>query len=100
MLVDCTLPTETEPTTVEGDPAAYVGRDHKEVEKELRDLGLKPSRVELENAGDQEEGIVVSVEPSGTLQEGDAVAVSFYGKPPKETPPGQEKQDEEGNDEG
>ena len=32
---------------------------------------------------------MVSVEPSGTLEEGDAVSVSYYGKPPKGTPPGQ-----------
>ena len=87
-------PTETEPATVEVDPAAYVGRDRKDVEKELRDLGLEPVAVELENPGDQPDGVVDSVEPSGTLQEGDQVTVSFWGK----TPPGQQK--DEGNDEG
>ena len=87
-------PTETEPATVEVDPAAYVGRDRKDVEKELRDLGLEPVAVELENPGDQPDGVVDSVEPSGTLQEGDQVTVSFWGK----TPPGQQK--DEGSDEG
>ena len=87
-------PTETEPATVEVDPAAYVGRDRKDVEKELRDLGLEPVAVELDNPGDQPDGIVDSVEPSGTLQEGDQVTVSFWGK----TPPGQQK--DEGNDQG
>jgi len=87
-------PTETEPATVEVDPAAYVGRDRKDVEKELRDLGLEPVAVELENPGDQPDGVVDSVEPSGTLQEGDQVTVSFWGK----APPGQQK--DEGNDEG
>ena len=88
-------PTETEPATVEVDPAAYVGRDRKDVEKELRDLGLEPVAVELDNPGDQPDGIVDSVEPSGTLQEGDQVTVSFWGK----IPPGQQK-DDEGNDQG
>ena len=58
--------------------------------------------MELENPGDQTEGIVVSVEPSGTLEEGDEVSVSFYGKAPKgppETPPGQEK-DKKGSETG
>ena len=45
-----------EPTTVEVDPAAYVGRTAKDVEKELRDLGLEPELVELENPGDAENG--------------------------------------------
>ena len=62
----------------------------------FRDLGLEPVSVELGNPGDQPDGIVDSVEPSGTLQEGDQVTVSFWAK----VPPGQEKQDDEGNDEG
>ena len=90
-------PTETEPeaATVEVDPAAYVGRDRKDVEKELRDLGLEPVGVELENPGDQPDEAVESVEPSGTLQEGDQVTVSYWGK----VPPGQQD-DEEGGSEG
>lgn len=79
-------PEETEPATVELDPAAYVGRDHKDVEKELRDLGLEPTPVELDNPGDQPEGIVESVEPNGTLEEGASVTVSFWAK----VPPGQD----------
>ena len=71
-------PTEPEPTTVEVDPASYVGRDRKDVEKELRELGPGArSAVELENPGDQADGIVESVEPSGTLEEGDTVTVSY-----------------------
>ena len=51
--------------------------------------------MELDNPGDQPDGIVDSVEPSGTLEEGDQVTVSFWGK----IPPGQ-RQDDEGNDQG
>jgi eukaryotic-like serine/threonine-protein kinase len=87
-------PTETEPATVEVDPASYVGRDRKDVEKELRDLGLEPTSVELENPGDQPEGIVESVEPSGTLQEGDPVTVSYWAK----VPPGQQRNQEQDED--
>jgi tRNA A-37 threonylcarbamoyl transferase component Bud32 len=74
--------TATEPATVEVDPAAYVGREVKDVEKELERLGLVPAAVELENPGDQERNIVVDVSPSGTLEEGDTVTISYYGKPP------------------
>ena len=87
-------PTETsspEPTTVEVDPAAYVGRNAKDVEKELRDLGLEPELVELENPGDAEKDVVADVSPSGTLDEGTTVTVTYYGKPAKPTPPGKDK---------
>ena len=80
-------PTETQPepetATVEVDPAAYVGGRVKDVEKELSQLGLVPELVELENPGDVESDTVVEVSPSGTLEEGDTVTISYYGKAPK-----------------
>ena len=69
--------------------------DLKGAKDRLRDLGLEPTPVEVENPGDQPEGVVTAVEPSGTLQEGDTVTVSYWAK----VPPGQAK-DDEGNDEG
>jgi serine/threonine-protein kinase len=85
-------PTETpEPTTVEVDPASYVGRKAKDVEKELRDLGLVPQLVEADNPGDAPPDTVSDVSPSGTLEEGTPVTVTYYGKPPKPTPPGKDK---------
>ena len=77
----------------------YVGRDVDEVEAELQDLGLKVRRDEQDNPGDEEEDSVESVDPSGTLQEGDTVTVSYWGPPPTETlaptePPGQAKKQE------
>ena len=74
------------------DPAAFVGRDHKDVEKELRELGLEPVKVELENPGDQGEGIVAEVSPTGTVEAGGTVEVRFWGKAPKE--PGNGEGDE------
>ena len=73
--------TPTEPATVEVDPAAYIGLRAKDVERELADLGLVPELVELENPGDQERDVVADVSPSGTLEEGDTVTISYYGKP-------------------
>ena len=83
-------PTETtpEPVTVEVDPAAYIGRRVKDVEKELAALGLVPELVELENAGDAEKDTVADVSPSGALEEGDTVIISYYGKPPAGDPNG------------
>ena len=37
----------------------------------------------LENTGEAEKDTVADVSPSGTLEEGDTVTVSFYGKPPQ-----------------
>ncbi|PKH38252.1 serine/threonine protein kinase [Nocardioides alpinus] len=78
--------TATEPASVEVDPAAFVGRKVKDVEKELADLGLVPELVELENTGEAEKDTVADVSPSGTLTEGDTVTVSYFGKPPPGNP--------------
>ena len=89
-------PTPTEDNTVQVDESDYVGRDVDEVEADLQDLGLNVRRDEQTNPGDEEEDSVEGVDPSGTLQEGDTVTVSYWGPPPTEqqpptTPPGQEK---------
>jgi serine/threonine-protein kinase len=90
--------TPTEDNTVQVDESDYVGRDVNEVEGELKDLGLKVKKDEKENPGDEQEDSVEGVDPSGTLQEGDTVTVTYWGPPPTEqpvppttTPPGQAK---------
>lgn len=77
----------TEPTVagVEVDEDDYLGREIGEVQSALKDLGLKVSREKLDNPGDQVEGAVAGVNPSGTLVEGDSVTVSYWGKAPKVT---------------
>jgi len=79
-------PTETteEPGTVEVDEDDYVGRDHKDVEAELRELGLKPKGEKVDNDGGSTEGAVESLDPTGTLQEGDEITVYYYDKAPEE----------------
>ncbi|QIK74899.1 serine/threonine protein kinase [Nocardioides piscis] len=96
-----TTPTTTsEPPeeTVTVEPGAYVGRDHKDVSKELEDLGLEVSEEELENPGDQPEGAVASVEPSGKVPVGETVVVTYYGKVPGGQGNGNEGNGNEGND--
>ncbi len=90
-------PSPTEDNTVQVDESDYVGRDVDEVEDELKDLGLKVRKDQQDNPGDEEEDSVEGVDPSGTLEEGDTVTVTYWGKPPPEeqplpptTPPGQE----------
>ena len=95
-------PPPTEDNTVQVDESDYVGRDVDEVEDDLQDLGLSVRRDEQDNPGDEEEDSVEGVDPSGTLEEGDTVTVSYWGAPPAEppeeqpgpptTPPGQEDQ--------
>ena len=77
-------PTETEPEVamVEVDPAAYVGRDHKDVTKELEELGLSVSEVEVDNPGDVGEGLVTSVDPNGSVPVDEPVVVTYVGKQP------------------
>ncbi len=89
--------TSAEPETFDIDEGDYVGHDVKEVEGELKALGLKPKKEEVDNDGTQEEDTVASVSPTSGLQEGDEVVVEYYGKAvdtsgPPETPPGQEEE--------
>lgn len=77
----------TEDTTIRLDEADYVDRPLADVERELGELGLRVAKERLDNPGDQIEGDVESVNPTGALQPGDTVTVSFWGPlPPPETP--------------
>ncbi|WP_183096234.1 PASTA domain-containing protein, partial [Nocardioides stalactiti] len=90
---DPTTPTTTAPEPIEVVASDYVGRDVADVERELQLLGLQVRLFEDANPGDQAEDTVVSVNPTGTLQEGDTVDVHYWGAaastapPTTETPP-------------
>ena len=79
-------PTATQPATVEVVASDYVGRPVGEVEADLRGQGLSVTLDELDNDGTQEEGAVESVNPTGSLQEGDTVTVRYWGQAPEPTP--------------
>jgi serine/threonine-protein kinase len=68
--------------TVTIDENDYVGRDVTDAEKELKDLGLKVDRNELDNPGTAQENAVESVDPDGKLSKGATVTISYYGAPP------------------
>ena len=93
--------TSQEPETFDINEDDYLGRDVADVEAELKSLGLKPTSEEVDNDGTQEEDTVASVEPHlRACRRATQVVVQYYGAPvetsgPPETPPGQEKQDEE-----
>ena len=81
-----TEPTPTQPATVEIAESDYTGRQVRDVEADLRGQGLSVTLDEIENDGTQEEGVVASVNPTGTLQEGDTVTVGYYGQAPEPSP--------------
>ncbi|MDQ4501528.1 serine/threonine-protein kinase [Sinomonas sp. ASV322] len=69
-------PTKTTPATVTVVAASYVGRNYTEVQSELEALGL---RVDL-NPVEQSQGImgaVTSLSPTGRLQPGTTVTVTY-----------------------
>lgn len=78
-------PTPEAPETVEITESDYTGRDYREVQERLSDLGLNPVLNELSNDGSQEPGRVDGVNPTGTLTEGDQITISYWGPRP-ETP--------------
>jgi eukaryotic-like serine/threonine-protein kinase len=80
--------TPAEETTVRIDEEDFVGRPFSDVQRELADLGLRVSRQPVDNPGDKIEGDVMSVDPTGALQEGDTVTVGTWGPivEPSESP--------------
>ena len=79
--------TEAAPDTVEVNADDYVGRQAKDVEKDLEALGLKTSTQTVDNPGDQEAGVVSALSPTGTVEEGRTITLQAYGEPaPVETP--------------
>ena len=76
----------TEDTTVRIDESDYVGRPLSDVQRELADLGFRVETQRVDNPGDQIQGDVESVNPTGALERGDTVTVTFWGPVPPETP--------------
>jgi eukaryotic-like serine/threonine-protein kinase len=74
-------------TTVRIDQADYVDRPVSDVERELGNLGLRVDKQRIDNPGDQIEGDVEGVNPTGALHEGDTVTVTYWGPAPPPTPP-------------
>lgn len=80
-----TTPTSTAPATVFIDEGDYIGRDVAAVERELQLKNLEVRLFEDSNPGGEPEDIVTSVNPTGTLTEGDTVDVHYWGPPPATT---------------
>jgi eukaryotic-like serine/threonine-protein kinase len=70
--------TSTTPTTttVTIDPESYLNRPVKDVEKELKDLGLEPVRGEEVTGGEKD--TVADISPTGEVPEGTQVTLAVY----------------------
>lgn len=86
-----TATTPTEPTTsstidltVRIDEQDYLNRPVSDVQRELTDLNLRVVTQSVANPGDKIERDVASVNPTGALQQGDVVTVTFWGPLPGE----------------
>ena len=73
--------TPTQAETVDVDADDYVGRPVDDVVAELEALGLKTKTEEQENLGTEEAGAVDSLDPTGTVEEGTRITVSYWGDP-------------------
>ncbi|GAW47905.1 MULTISPECIES: serine/threonine-protein kinase [unclassified Nocardioides] len=81
-----TTSATTEDTTVVLDESDYLDRPVDDVARELGNLGLKVDKVRIDNPGGQIEGDVESVNPTGTVNKGDTITVSYWGPAPAESP--------------
>lgn len=73
--------------TIVLDEDDFEGREVDVVEAELKELGLEVTLDMVENDGSGTEGIVTGIDPSGRVEKGALITVSYYGAPPEtETP--------------
>ncbi|MCW2765777.1 MAG: pknA, partial [Nocardioides sp.] len=79
-------PSTSSAGTVTIDEASFVGRPVDEVRRELTGAGLKVSTEPQTNPGGETAGLVTAVNPTGTLNVGDAVKVQYWGQAPSATP--------------
>jgi len=73
---------EPEPETVEVNRDDFIGEPVDETQAILEDRGLKTRVETLENPGSEEPGLVIELDPTGTLEEGTRVTLQTYGDPP------------------
>lgn len=68
-------PTESTPAAVNLVPDAYRGRQYNEVRNELINRGLRVTGVEVFN--DADPGTVIDIDPSGPVEPGSTITVSY-----------------------
>ena len=75
------------PSEITLEESAYTGQNIDDVLNQLRDLGLRPNPVQVDNDGSNPDNTVISVSPTTGLRQGDTVTVRYYGEArPSPTP--------------
>ena len=75
-------PSSSAPAQVEIDEDDYVGKPRAVARAALRALGLQVTEDEVDNPGDEDEGTVAGVDPSGSVDKGSTVTLTYYGAKP------------------
>ncbi len=78
-------PTESTPAAINLIPDAYLGRPYNDVRNELIGKGLQVTGAEVVN--DATPGTVTNIDPSGAVQPGDTITVSYSKGPEMVTVP-------------
>jgi serine/threonine-protein kinase len=65
----------------------YLGRPRDEARTDLRGLGLRVVEKQVANPGGKEQDTVAGVSPSGRVEVGSTVTLSFFGAPPPTASP-------------
>lgn len=78
-------PTQTTPAAINVIPDAYLGRPYNDVRSELTTMGLQVNGVEVFN--NAAPGTVVDINPSGPVQRGTTITVSYSKGPESVTVP-------------
>ncbi|MDR7081956.1 serine/threonine-protein kinase [Arthrobacter ginsengisoli] len=73
--ISSAAPTRSTPAAINLIPEAYLGRPYNEVRSELGNMNLKVTGVEVFD--DSAPGTVVDINPSGQVQPGDTIIVSY-----------------------
>lgn len=75
------------PAPITIDVSAYVGKPVADVRAALSALGLSSRVVTVDNPGDQREGTVAAVRPTGTVRVGETITVDVWGTAKTEDKP-------------
>jgi serine/threonine protein kinase len=72
--------SQTSQSTI--DPDDYVGQPVAEARSQLRALGMQTTTQTVDNPGDQDEGTVAGLSPTGQVDKGSTITLQAYGPPP------------------
>jgi hypothetical protein len=75
-------PTASATPQVTIDPDAYLGKSADQARSQLRAMGMQTTTQTVDNPGDQDEGTVAGVSPTGQVDKGSTITLQVYGPAP------------------